>query len=117
MANKTLARSRKPPIKIIFGQDYFRAEVFLKPIYDMTSPNHACNGKARWRLGDYVLLVALCAAFLAAGFLVAVFFATVFFVTGFFGAAFRFAGLASMAWFLGESALAAPFGGVVVSNS
>ena len=58
------------------------------------------------------MLVALRVAFLAA-----VFFATVFFVAVFFVAAFRFAGLASMAWFLGDSALVAPFGGVVVSNS
>ena len=82
------------------------------------------------------MLVALRVAFLAAVFfvevffvaafrfagLVAVFFATVpleavFFVAVFFVAAFRFVGLASMAWFLGKSALAAPFGGVVVSNS
>ena len=60
--------------------------------------------------------------FLAAVFLVAAFFAKVFFEAAFFAvvffvAAFRFAGLASMAWFLGELALAAPFGGVVVSNS
>ena len=56
-------------------------------------------------------------AFLAAGFFVAGFFEAAFFAAVFFVAAFRFAGLASMAWFLGESALAAPFGGVVVSNS
>ena len=64
----------------------------------------------------------LAAGFLATGFLVAAFFVAAFFVAGFFAAvffvaAFRFAGLASMAWFLGESALAGPFGGVVVSNS
>ena len=65
-----------------------------------------------------VLRVAfLAAGFLAAGFLATGFFVSAFFVAGFFAAAFRFAGLASMAWFLGELALAAPFGGVVVSNS
>ena len=57
------------------------------------------------------------AAFFARVFFEAAFFAVVFFVAGFFAAAFRVAGLASMAWFLGESALAGPFGGVVVSNS
>ena len=68
------------------------------------------------------MLVALRVAFLAPVFFATVpfeagFFATVFFVAVFFVAAFRFAGLASMAWFLGESALAAPFVDVVVSNS
>ena len=57
------------------------------------------------------------AAFFARVFFEAAFFVVVFFVAGFFAAAFRVAGLASMAWFLGESALAAPFGGVIVSNS
>ena len=57
------------------------------------------------------------AAFFARVFFEAAFFAVVFFVAGFFAAAFRFAGLASMTWFLNESALAGPFGGVVVSNS
>ena len=107
--------------------DYFWAGIFLKPIFDMTPSNRACNGQTRWWSVGYVRLVVLRAAFLATGFLVAAFFATVFFeaaffalvffVAGFFAAAFRVAGSDSMAWFLGESALAAPFGGVVVSNS
>ena len=50
--------------------------------------------------------------FLALGFLVAA-----FFEAGFFNAAFRFSGLASMAWCLDEFDLAAPFGGVVANNS
>jgi hypothetical protein len=68
-------------------------------------------------LVSYVRLVVLRVAFLATAFFVAAFFVAGFFAAVFFVAAFRFAGLASMAWFLGESALAAPFGGVVVSNS
>ena len=57
------------------------------------------------------------AAFLVAAFFARVFFEAAFFAVVFFVAAFRVAGLASMAWFLGDSALAGPFGGVVVSNS
>ena len=51
-------------------------------------------------------------AFLPLGFLVVAFFAA-----GFFNVAFRFSGLASMVACLDEFDLAAPFGGVVVSNS
>ena len=67
--------------------------------------------RQRRRSSDYVWLVVLRDAFLALGFLVAA-----FFEAGFFSATFCFFGLALMAWFFGESALAAPFGGVVVSN-
>ena len=56
-------------------------------------------------------------AFLPLGFLVVDFFAAGFFEAGFFNAAFRFSGLASMVACLDEFDLAAPFGGVVVSNS
>ena len=70
------------------------------------------TAKARWQSGDYVWLVVL-----RGFFLVEVFFAAVFFDDAFFDATFRFAGLASMAWCIGESDLAAPFGDVVVSNS
>ena len=56
-------------------------------------------------------------AFLAPGFLLVVFFAAVFFKAGFFNATFRFSGLASMAGCFDEFDLAAPFSGVVVSNS
>ena len=55
--------------------------------------------------------------FLALGFLLVFFFAAVFFKAGFFNAAFRFSGLALMAECFGEFNLAAPFSGVVVSNS
>ena len=71
--------------------------------------------KTRRRSGDYVWLVVLRSAFLALGFLVVAFFAAVFFEAVFFNAAFRFSGLASMAGFLDEFDLAAPF--VVVNNS
>ena len=56
-------------------------------------------------------------AFFAAVFFDAVFFATVFFEAGFFNAIFRISGLASMVGCLDEFDLAAPFDGVVVSNS
>ena len=61
-------------------------------------------------------------AFLALGFLLVAFFAAVFFEAGFFNAAFFnaafcFSGLALMAECFGEFNLAAPFSGVVVSNS
>ena len=75
------------------------------------------TGKRCRRSGDYVRLVVLRDPFLVVVFFATVFFATVFFATVFFDAAFRFAGLASMVWCLGESDLAAPFGSVVVSNS
>ena len=68
--------------------------------------------KTRRRSSDYVRLVALRDAFLALGFLVAA-----FFEADFFNVAFRFFGLASMAGGLDEFDLAAPFGGVVVTNS
>ena len=83
--------------------------------------------KTRHQSGDYVLFVVLRDAFLALGFLLVAFFAVafsavaffavVFFEAGFFNAAFRFSGLASMVACLDEFDLAAPFGGVVVSNS
>ena len=78
--------------------------------------------KTRHRLGDHVWLLVLRDVFLVLGFLVvvcfaAVFFATVFFEAGFFNATFRFSGLALMAVCLDEFDLAAPLGGVVVSNS
>ena len=56
-------------------------------------------------------------AFLALGFLLVAFFAAGFFNAAFFNAAFCFSGLALMAECFGEFNLAAPFSGVVVSNS
>ena len=73
--------------------------------------------KTRRRSGHYVLLVVLCDAFLARGFLVADFFAAVFFKAVFFNTIFCFSGLASLAGCIDDFDFAAPFGGVVVSNS
>ena len=69
------------------------------------------------RSGDYVWLVVLRDAFLEPDFLVVAFFAAVLFEAGFFNATFRFSGLASMVGCFDEFDLAAPFCGVVVSNS
>ena len=73
--------------------------------------------KTRDQSDDHVWLVVLSDVVLALGFLVVAFFAMVFFEAGFFNAAFRFSGLALMAECFGEFNLAAPFSGVVVSNS
>ena len=55
--------------------------------------------------------------FFVAAFFAAVFLIAAFFEVAFLGDAFWFAGLASMAWFCGESGFVASFGGAVVSNS
>ena len=112
MTNKTLARWRKPLIRVIFGLGRFKPDF-------MTWHHQIVHVKAKTRAqsGDYVWLVVLRDVFLALGFLLVVFFAVVFFKAGFFTAAFRFSGLASMAGCLDDFDLAAPFGGVVVSNS
>ena len=122
MTNKTLARWRKPLIRVIFGLGRFKPDF-------MTWHHQIVHVKAKTRAqsGDYVWLVVLRDVFLALGFLVVaffaavffetVFFATVFFEAGFFNAAFCFFGLVLMAGCLDEFDLAAPFGGVVVINS
>ena len=127
MNNKTLARWRKPLIRVIFGLGCFKSD-FLTWYHQIVH----VKAKTRAQSGDYVWLVVLRDVFLALGFLVVVFFAAVFFETvffatvffatvffeaGFFNIAFRFSGLALMAGCLDEFDLAAPFGGVVVTNS
>jgi len=65
----------------------------------------------------FFAMVFLVAAFLVAIFFVVAFFAAVFLIAAFLDDAFWLAGLASMAWFCGESAFVVFFGGGVVSNS
>ena len=78
---------------------------------------HNLQDRQRRRSGDYVWLVVLRDVFLVPDFLVVAFFAAVFFEAGFFNATFCFSGLTSMAECPDEFDLAAPFCGVVVSNS
>ena len=97
-----------------FGQTK-RKGALIRFIFGISTAN--LQDRRSRRSGDYVWLVVLRDAFLPLGFLMVVFFAVVFFEAGFFNAAFCFSGLASMAGCLNEFDLAAPFGGVVVSNS
>ena len=89
---KTLARWRKPPIKIIFGLGCFQNR-FMTWHHQIA----LATVKTRWRSGDYVGLVFLRDVFLALGFLVVAFFAAVFFGAGFFNDTFRFSILGLMA--------------------
>ena len=97
-----------------FRQTKCKGEL-IRSIFGIYTAN--LQDQQRCRLGNYVWLVVLRDAFLLLGFRAVAFFAAVFFEAGFFNVAFCFFGLASMAGCLDEFDLAAPFGGVVVTNS
>ena len=97
-----------------FGQTKRRGAL-IRFIFGIYTDN--LQDQLRRRSGDYVWLVVLRDAFLVLGFLLVAFFAAVFFEAGFFNATFRFSALASMAGCLDAFDLAAPFDGVVDSNS